>query len=471
LPKTRLFDGIGYVILKDGWGGNDLNIIFKSGRSWGHAQNSQNGFSIFSEGRGVTGSPSGKVTGSPGYTKAEEDDTFAHNCLLVNGVGQCQEPGDHESAPLGTRGVIERVDVADPYYRYALGDASAVYTGQSGISKLDKWLRHVVFVEDPDYLVIYDDIGAPEPSRFDWLLNGATVSVVDDMVTVNGGDLTVAVIEPADFLYEIEHFHYESWYTHDYDYIKVRPAVEEADAKFLTVHQLGEGFPSERVSVGNVIGVKVVDGDNLDLILFSADGNPVDQYVELGGYYQAIDGGDYLFESTGVRVQFDSYQVLRLTESSDVTPPVISSVAASDITTSSAAITWATDEPATSQVEYGPTGALGLSTDFDSSLVTDHSVGLTDLTAATTYYYRVRSEDAVGNPATSSIYSFTTGSGSQPPGDSDVNSDGTVDVLDMIMVGQHWGEAGPDGWIPEDVNEDGTIDVLDIVIIGQNWSG
>jgi hypothetical protein len=47
-------------------------------------------------------------------------------------------------------------------------------------------------------------------------------------------------------------------------------------------------------------------------VLFSADGNPVDEYIELGGYYEAADGGSYTFEDTTVRVQFDAYQVLRL---------------------------------------------------------------------------------------------------------------------------------------------------------------
>ncbi len=54
--------------------------------------------------------------------------------------------------------------------------------------------------------------------------------------------------------------------------------------------------------------------------------------------------------------------------------------------------------------------------------------------------------------------------------DCDVNSDGAVNVLDLIMVGQHWSETGAPGWIPEDINEDGTIDVLDNILIGQNWA-
>jgi len=52
--------------------------------------------------------------------------------------------------------------------------------------------------------------------------------------------------------------------------------------------------------------------------------------------------------------------------------------------------------------------------------------------------------------------------------DWDINGDGVADVLDMVLVGQRWGEAGLTGWIREDANEDGTVNVLDMIIIGQN---
>jgi hypothetical protein len=53
----------------------------------------------------------------------------------------------------------------------------------------------------------------------------------------------------------------------------------------------------------------------------------------------------------------------------------------------------------------------------------------------------------------------------------DVNNDGHVNVLDMILIGQYWGQTGSPGWIPEDVIEDGEINVLDMIIIGQHWTG
>ena len=55
--------------------------------------------------------------------------------------------------------------------------------------------------------------------------------------------------------------------------------------------------------------------------------------------------------------------------------------------------------------------------------------------------------------------------------DWDVNCDGHVNVLDMIRVGQHWGETGTPHWIREDVNRDGSVNVLDMILIGQHWTG
>jgi len=81
----------------------------------------------------------------------------------------------------------------------------------------------------------------------------------------------------------------------------------------------------------------------------------------------------------------------------DTTPPVISGAGAA-ATGSTATVTWTTDESATSVVSYGTTPALGLTASGASG--TSHSVPLTGLASATTYYYRVTSADASGNSST-----------------------------------------------------------------------
>ena len=48
----------------------------------------------------------------------------------------------------------------------------------------------------------------------------------------------------------------------------------------------------------------------------------------------------------------------------------------------------------------------------------------------------------------------------------DLNDDARVNILDMIIVGIHWGESGL-----ADLNNDGTVDILDSIIIGMNWTG
>jgi hypothetical protein len=55
--------------------------------------------------------------------------------------------------------------------------------------------------------------------------------------------------------------------------------------------------------------------------------------------------------------------------------------------------------------------------------------------------------------------------------DWDVNLNLSVNVQDMILVGEHCGESGTAHWIREDVNRDEAISVLDIILIGQHWTG
>ncbi len=94
----------------------------------------------------------------------------------------------------------------------------------------------------------------------------------------------------------------------------------------------------------------------------------------------------------------------------DTTPPVISGVAASSITSSGATVTWTTNEASDTQVDYGTTTAYGSSTALVSSMVTNHSAALSALSASALYHYRVKSRDAAGNLAQSGDFTLTTSS-------------------------------------------------------------
>jgi len=83
------------------------------------------------------------------------------------------------------------------------------------------------------------------------------------------------------------------------------------------------------------------------------------------------------------------------------------------------------------------------------------------------YSYSIRALDPSNNAATSSTVLF-----SMPP-NWDVNQDGVVTVLDFVVISNHYGQSGSNGWIREDVDNNGDIEVLDMSIIsghfGEEW--
>jgi hypothetical protein len=85
----------------------------------------------------------------------------------------------------------------------------------------------------------------------------------------------------------------------------------------------------------------------------------------------------------------------------DSRAPVISAVVASATSETSAAVSWKTDEKATSQVAYGTSTAYGSSTTRSTALSLSHRRTFGGLKAGTTYHLQVRAIDAAGNAATS----------------------------------------------------------------------
>jgi alkaline phosphatase len=91
----------------------------------------------------------------------------------------------------------------------------------------------------------------------------------------------------------------------------------------------------------------------------------------------------------------------------DITPPILTDVALIDITDRSATVTWTTNEPADSRVDYGITEDLGSWTGT-STFVTEHSVQITGLASLTTYHLVPSSMDPSGNAGYGPELSFTT---------------------------------------------------------------
>lgn len=86
---------------------------------------------------------------------------------------------------------------------------------------------------------------------------------------------------------------------------------------------------------------------------------------------------------------------------SDVTPPVISGVATSNVTSSSFTVGWDIDEASTGTLRYGLTSSYTDSI-VNTNFLSAHSITIQGLTESTTYHYSVRSVDPSGNDSVTS---------------------------------------------------------------------
>jgi type VI protein secretion system component Hcp len=137
------------------------------------------------------------------------------------------------------------------------------------------------------------------------------------------------------------------------------------------------------------------------------------------------------------------------TTARDTQAPVISNVATSNISMTAATVSWNTDEPADSQIEYGLDNNYGTLSNHDANRVTEHSIALSNLTAGTTYHFRAISQDTAGNFARSKDITFTTARDMQAPTISNIATAGitansaqitwNTDELSLARV-----EYGPD---------------------------
>ncbi len=175
---------------------------------------------------------------------------------------------------------------------------------------------------------------------------------------------------------------------------------------------------------GNAVSLTASATDNVGVVSlqFLLDGNPLGAALTASPYnltwnttgvpngphtlsVRAKDAANNVATSTGIGV----------TVANDSVPPVITAINAGSIQSNAATITWTTDEPATTQVEFGTSTAYGSLTTLNSTLSTGHSQVPSGLNPSTTYHYRVLSRDASGNAAASPDFSFTTTAGTGTP--------------------------------------------------------
>ncbi|MBT6254222.1 hypothetical protein HOI83_03260, partial [Candidatus Uhrbacteria bacterium] len=97
-----------------------------------------------------------------------------------------------------------------------------------------------------------------------------------------------------------------------------------------------------------------------------------------------------------------------ITPPGDTTAPTITNIVVSNITTTSATVSWETDEAAETELFYGLDTSYTETSLPDTLYRTVHTRSLGGLTEATLYHFQIWASDNSGNPTTSSDLTFTT---------------------------------------------------------------
>lgn len=126
--------------------------------------------------------------------------------------------------------------------------------------------------------------------------------------------------------------------------------------------------------------------------------------LNVGKYYFAVSA----YDGSGRESARSSEVSKKITTAVNTFAPVINAVGGSNINANGAIISWTTDVPSDTQVEYGTTTAYGNLTPLNPNLTSAHWTQLTGLIPGTLYHYRVRSGDANGMLAASDDFAFTT---------------------------------------------------------------
>lgn len=186
-PKAVWFKDLGEMVAHSNLPRyrENLFLSFRSGAfgSGSHTLSDQNSFNLHFRGVPVYRSTGYYLNFSDPHNLLSYRHTRAHNTLLINGIGQ----------PFTTRayGKVTRM-LGGQHISYALGDASNAYCGLSeypmwiknfenskveqsvangfGETPLKKYRRHLLLLH-PDIVIIYDELEADEPVRWDWLLH------------------------------------------------------------------------------------------------------------------------------------------------------------------------------------------------------------------------------------------------------------------------------------------------------------
>ncbi len=184
LPLGRKLEGIGWAVIRNGWDSTSTVMAMKCGIFGGygiyatHCHPAQNRFVFGSKGRWFIE--------ETGYPPKEKKEPPWHNVILVNDtLNDAKKDGE-----------IKRFYTSNDY-SYIMGNDSLCDT------RLDRWQREIVMVNDPGFIVVKDGIESNTNVMIDWRIHshigtGEQMYDKDSVITIKkaGQYLYGKIIEP-----------------------------------------------------------------------------------------------------------------------------------------------------------------------------------------------------------------------------------------------------------------------------------
>jgi hypothetical protein len=190
LPTRAMFADLGLATMRDRWSEGGVAAMFKCGPFGGHRLNA------FRKAHGMRyinvahdDPDAGSFTIHAGGEVLAETDRYSkskrssnHNTILINGVGQTVK-GRPEGAVWTQpgRGDMSRMALLTAWkdagdVAIVEGEASGAYPAMEGKRPaLERFRRTFVWVQGR-YILVLDDIRAPEPVEISWLIQGAKLT-------------------------------------------------------------------------------------------------------------------------------------------------------------------------------------------------------------------------------------------------------------------------------------------------------
>jgi nitrous oxidase accessory protein NosD len=184
------------------------------------------------------------------------------------------------------------------------------------------------------------------------------------------------------------------------------------------------------------------------------------------------DYGTYAVSLTVVDNEGSSNTTIQYISLEDLIPPIISDITLitsepldTDPSFGWINITWdVTDNLNVSDVHLNITCPDGSTMNISMNTPEEQKYSYnTTFTQHGDYHYFIWASDPYGNMCTSSNYEFI-----MPP-NWDINVDGEDNLLDFILISNHYAETGSSGWLREDVSNDGSISILDLVLVSNHY--